>query len=306
MDITIALGGGGVRGVAHLGVLRTLEKHGFNIKAIAGTSAGGLAGAVYAAGFSTEQIENTFNEMEKRFVISPSHSKQPALLGMSWITDKIGKLLGDMTFKDLKIPFAATATNLRTGKEFILQRGRVMDAALATIAIPGAFPGQNIEGHILADGGVVDPVPIQVARWMAPDLPVVAVMLHEVPEDHEVDEKKMPISFPGPVSFLDRLADLKPVQAFNIFTRSAEVSGQQLTELGIQLYKPEVVIAPKVGHINVLQEVNTDELIQAGIEATEECMSLIKAESNWARRIRRQMRRRISPDPMPETWEILA
>ena len=305
MDITIALGGGGVRGVAHLGVLRVLENHGFNIKAIAGTSAGGLAGAVYAAGFSTEQIEEAVNAMEKKFIISPSHSKQPALLGMSWITDKISKLLGNLTFKDLKIPFAATATNLRTGKEFILRRGKVMDAVLATIAIPGAFPGQDIEGHILADGGVVDPVPIQVARWMAPDLPVVAVMLHEVPDDYEIDEKKMPISFPGPVSFLDRLADLKPVQAFNIFTRSAEVSAQQLTELGIQLYKPEVIIAPKVGHINLLQEVNTGELIQAGIEATEQSMSQLKAQGNWARRLRRQMRRSISPDPTPETWEIL-
>lgn len=306
MDITLALGGGGVRGVAHIGVLRALEKHGFNIKAVAGTSAGGLAGAVYAAGYSTEQIEKTFNEMEKNFIISPSRSKQPALLGMSWITKKISKLLGDMTFEDLKIPFAATATNLRTGKEFIIRRGKVMDAVLATIAIPGAFPGQDIEGHILADGGVVDPVPIQVARWMAPDLPVVAVMLHETPDNYEIDEKKLPISFPGPASFLDRIADLKAVQAFNIFTRSAEVSGEQITELAIQLYKPEVVIAPKVGHINILQGVNSKELIQAGIDATEQSMTPLKSQANWARRLRRQMRRRISPDPMPETWEILA
>jgi NTE family protein len=305
MDITIALGGGGVRGVAHIGVLRALEKHGFNIKAIAGTSAGGLAGAVYAAGYSTEQIEHTFNEMEKNFVISPSRSKEPALLGMSWITKKISNLLGDMTFADLKIPFAATATNLRSGKEFILRRGKVMDAALATIAIPGAFPSQNIEGYVLADGGVVDPVPIQVARWMAPDLPVVAVMLNQTPKNYVIDEKKMPISFPGPASFLDRLADLKPVQAFNIFTRSAEVSGEQITELAIQLYQPEVVIAPKVGHINVLQQINSDELIQAGIDATEESMSALKSQANWARRLRRQMRHRLYPDPMPETWEIL-
>jgi NTE family protein len=69
MDITLALGGGGVRGVAHIGVLRALEKHGFNIKAIAGTSSGGLAGAAYAAGYSTEQIEKTCNEMEKNFII---------------------------------------------------------------------------------------------------------------------------------------------------------------------------------------------------------------------------------------------
>jgi NTE family protein len=181
-----------------------------------------------------------------------------------------------------------------------------MDAVLATIAIPGAFPGQDIEGHILVDGGVVDPVPIQVARWMAPDLPVVAVMLHEVPDNYEIDEKKLPISFPGPTSFLDRIGDLKVVQAFNIFTRSAEVSGDQITELAIQLYKPEVVIAPKVGHISILQDVNSEELIQAGIDATEQSMAQIKSQGNWARRLRRQMRRRISPDPMPETWEILA
>ena len=116
----------------------------------------------------------------------------------------------------------------------------------------------------------------------------------------------MPISFPGPASILDRLGKLRSVQAFNIFTRAAEVSGVQITELAIRLYKPEVVISPKVGHINILQEIHTTELIRAGMEATERSMTALKAQNNWARRMRRQMRQRIAPAPMPETWEILA
>lgn len=305
MDISIALGGGGVRGVAHIGVLKTLEKHGFQIKAIAGTSAGGLAGAVYAAGFTIEEIEQAVNEMDTGLSFSRRQGDHPALLSMSWIADKVGGMLGERTFDDLKIPFAATAVSLKSGKEFILQRGKVMDAVLATIAIPGVFSGQNIEGHILSDGGVVDPVPIQVARWMRPDLPVVAVMLHEMPKDIEVDEMKFPIAIPGPTSIIERIGKLRPVQAFKIFTRSTEISGRQLTLVEIQLYKPEVVIAPKVGHISVLQDIQADELIQAGIEATEESMALLKTQGNWSRRLQRQMRHRISPDPMPETWEIL-
>ena len=305
MDISLALGGGGVRGVAHLGVLRALEKHGFKVKAIAGTSVGGLAGAVYAAGFSTEEIEATVSQLDKGLSFSPNRSGEPALLSMSWITDKVDKMLGDRTFDDLKIPFAATAVNLSTGKEFILQRGKVMDAVKATIAIPGVFPGQNFEGQVLSDGGVMDPVPIQVARWMRPDLPVVAVPLHALPEGMEADALKSPIAIPGPTPIIERIEKLRTVQAFNIFTRSMEVSGQHLTELAIKLYNPEVVIYPRVGHISILQEINAPELIQAGIDATTEMISALEAERNWMNKLRRQMRHRILPNPHPEHWEIV-
>jgi NTE family protein len=303
MDITLALGGGGVRGVAHIGVLRTLEEHGFNIKAIAGTSAGGLVGAVYAAGFSTQKIQETVQEMENNRSFHRSPQDKPSLLGLSGITQTLSELLSDRTFNELEIPFAATAVSLRTGKEIILRKGKVIDAVLATIAIPGVFPSQEIGGRVLADGGVLDPVPVQVARWMRPDLPVVAVMLHRKPEDFSMKDVTLPIPIPGPSSIVDQLTKLRPVQAFKVFARSIEITTERLTELGIQLNKPEVVIAPKVGHIGILQNINLEELIQRGIDATESTLSEIKDQANWMKRIRRQVKHQIAPEPNPEIWE---
>ncbi len=303
MEISLALGGGGVRGVAHIGVIRALENHGFTIKAIAGTSAGGLVGAVYAAGFSTEKIEKTVRELEKNRSFNRKPEDKPSLLGLSGVTETLSELLNDRTFNELKIPFAATAVSLHSGKEIILIKGKVLDAVLATIAIPGVFPSQEIGGRILADGGVLDPVPVQVARWMRPDLPVVAVMLHKLPENCTMDDTTLPIPIPGPASIVEQLTKLRPVQAFKIFARSIEIATEQLTELGMALYKPEVIIAPKVGHIGLLQNINPKALIDEGVTATEATLSEIKEEANWMRKIQRKMKHRLMPEKTPDIWE---
>lgn len=304
MEISLALGGGGVRGVAHLGVLRALEHHDLKIKAIAGTSAGGLVGAVYAAGYSTEKIEETIKDLNQKRSFSRNSDDNPSLLGLSWITKKLSELLGDITFKDLKIPFAATAVSLKSGEEIILHEGKVLDAVCATIAIPGVFPSQEIGGRVLVDGGVLDPVPVRLARWMQPDLPVVAVQLHEFPEgyDPEDEDFELPIPIPGPSSIVDRLMQLRPIQALKIFSRSIEVSGQHLTELNMKLYKPEVIISPPVGHIGVLQKLDIDELINIGWESTNQTIEQIKSEANWIKKIQRKVKQQINPEPFPEYW----
>lgn len=303
MEISLALGGGGVRGVAHIGVLRALEKHGFEVKAIAGTSAGGLVGAVYAAGFSTEKIEEAVKELDENRSFDRRSNDQPSLLGLSSVANKLSSLLGDCTFDDLEIPFAATAVSLHSGNEIILHEGKVIDAVMATIAVPGVFPSQEIGGRVLVDGGVLDPLPIRLARWMQPSLPVVAVMLHKVPDDWTPEEIPLPLPIPGPAPIVDRLAKLRPVQAFKIFTRSIDVASKYLTELTIKLYEPEVIIAPRVGQIGLLQNINIDEMIQEGIAATEETMSQIESETNWVKRMQRKVKQRVSPEPNPEIWE---
>lgn len=302
MEITLALGGGGVRGVAHIGVLRALENHGFEIKAIAGTSAGGLVGAVYAAGFSTEKIEKTVQEMDANRSFWHQSNDQPSLLGLSGITKILSELLADRTFDELKIPFAATAVSLYSGEEIILTKGKVIDAVLATIAVPGVFPSQEIGGRILIDGGVLDPVPVQVARWMCPDLPVIAVMLHKTPEDWVPDELPLPISIPGPSSIVERLTKLRPVEALKIFTRSIEVSSKHLSELSMQVHKPEVIITPRVGHIGLLQNIDAEEMIREGMIATEEVLTQIESEANWMKKLQRRVKGKFIPGEKPEIW----
>ena len=302
MDIAIALGGGGIRGIAHIGVLRTLEERGFNIKAIAGTSAGGLIGAVYAAGIDTHRIEEEVKGLDPIRAFMRHHDDAPSLLGLGEIATKLSKLLGDRTFSDLKTPFAATAVSLQSGKEIILTDGKILDAVLATIAVPGVFPSQEIGGQVLIDGGILDPVPVQVARWMRPDLPIVAVMLHQLPPGYTEDSPQLPITIPGPASIVDQLTKLRPVQAFKIFSQSIEVASKHLTKLTLQLYKPEVLISPPVGHIGLLQMIDVDEVIQAGVKATEEALNEIEKEANWMKNLQRIVKHRVIPDPPPEHW----
>ena len=158
-------------------------------------------------------------------------------------------------------------------------------------------------GRVLADGGVLDPVPVQVARWMRPDLPVVAVMLHRKPDNFTLEDVTLPIPIPGPASIVDQLTKLRPVQAFKIFARSIEITSERLTELGMQLYNPEVIITPRVGHIGILQNINPQSLIEEGVNATEAALYEIKEQANWMRKLRRRVRHRISPEPNPEIWE---
>jgi NTE family protein len=225
------------------------------------------------------------------------------LLGISNIANKLSEILADRTFEDLKIPYAATAVSLQSGKEIILRKGKVVDAVMATIAIPGVFPSKEIGGRVLMDGGVLDPVPVRVARWMRPDLPVIAVVLHQIPKDWSSDNTDLPLPIPGPSSIADMLAKLRPVQAFKIFTRSMEVATKQLTELSMQVYEPEVIIKPQVGHIGVLQKIDTEKIIKKGYDATEEVINKIKEEANWVNKIKRHVKHRVFHDSCPQFWE---
>src|SRR5581483_5344020 len=177
MNISVALGGGGSKGNSHIGVLRVLEQEGFRIRAIAGTSFGGLVACFYAAGFSPDQIEETFASADQSRLYDRVGDESPSFLGLGGVYKWLDHHLGDRTFEGLKIPCALTAVDLRTSSEIILRTGRLRDAILATIALPGIFPAYHLDEYELVDGGVLDPVPVALARSMAPSLPVVAVTL---------------------------------------------------------------------------------------------------------------------------------
>src|SRR5512140_1494652 len=140
MDISLALGGGGSRGYAHIGVLRCLLKEGFRIRAVAGTSAGGIVAVSYAAGVSPDDLEAEFEKIDQTRLFARSPEEGPGILGLSGAARLFEELLGDKTFEDLDIPCAVVAVDLKTGREVVLNQGRVVDALLATVAVPGVFP----------------------------------------------------------------------------------------------------------------------------------------------------------------------
>lgn len=300
MDIALALGGGGAKGNAHIGVLRRLENEGFRIRTIAGTSMGGLVAALYAVGYSPEELEDLFSALDQSKLYGRLPDEGPALMGLAGVTRWLNELLDGRTFDDLKIPCALTAVDLNTACEVVMRQGRIQDAILATIALPGIFPPHRMDGYELVDGGVLDPVPVSVARSLDPDLPVAAVVLTS---PLGKPSSALPLPLPGivPVPLVRRLTRMRIAQAFNIFLHSVAIGDRMLTELRLQVDNPDVIIPeagiirPDVAHINLLDRVNVREVARLGDQAVEVVLPELKRVVAWPNRLSRRLFGRANP-----------
>ncbi len=162
----LALGAGGALGMAQIGILDALSKNGVNVDIVAGTSMGSIVASFWAAGYSAKEIEKIFSEFDTKSsniklldVIIP----RQGLIGGRNIRQFLTKFLGDMTFADTKIPLRVVACDIKTRNEEVISHGKVVDAIMASIAIPGIFnPVATKDGKLLVDGGVVCPIPISV------------------------------------------------------------------------------------------------------------------------------------------------
>jgi NTE family protein len=291
-EINLALGGGGVRGVAHLGVVQCLLDHNYKINGIAGTSAGGLFGAAIAAGNLPRDIaaavDGFFGESSFR---SGLRSTSFSLIGTSGMVNALEPFLQGKTLQDLDIRFVATAVSLKTGQEIVIKDGDTMQAVLATIAIPGIFPSQG--DLILVDGGILDPVPIDSAREFDPSLPIVAVMLHKQPQDYCLDNIKVPLEDSLIEPLAKTISKTRIGELMRHLTATVDVVSNKLSELRIEISKPDVLVEPIVGHIGLLQKVETQPLFDEGYRAMEENLeNLDKAYSivNSFRRISKYSR----------------
>lgn len=241
--IGIALSGGAARGFAHLGVLRAFEKHEIPIDFIAGCSAGSFAGAAYAAGMSVDEIIETGKKIGwfniTKFSFSPK-----GLLSNAPIGDLIRKDFPCKTFEDLKIPFAANATNLETGKEMIFRdSGDLAFAVCASCAIPGVFaPLKDGDGQFYVDGGVVAPVPTKAVKKLGAEI-VIAV-----------DVLSSGATYWG-----------TPTTLLGIFFQSAMMLLR--TAAKHQHYRADVVIIPEIAHLRPDEISKMDEFIEAGERA---------------------------------------
>ena len=174
--VGLALSGGAARGLAHIGVLEVLQEEEIPIDMIAGTSAGAVAGAIYAWNQDLSQIKKDALESKWKqlSLIDPSLFKGGLIKGRkisNLLTSYIG---GDIKFHHLKIPFACVATDIDTGEEIVIDSGSVPEALRASISIPGIFTAAKREGRYLVDGGLTTPVPANVVRKMGADF-VIAV-----------------------------------------------------------------------------------------------------------------------------------
>jgi NTE family protein len=180
--VGLALGGGGARGLAHVGVLRVLEREGIPIDCIAGTSAGSVVGAAYAAGMRADRLLDFAQRLRWRQV---GRLVWPRLGFVSFdrLEAYLVDVFGDVTFASLKLRYAAVAADLATGEAVILRRGRVASAVRASCSVPGIVTPLDLDGRLLVDGGVANNLPISVARALGAEV-VIAVGLVTPSQDN--------------------------------------------------------------------------------------------------------------------------
>jgi len=181
----LALGSGSARGMAHIGVIQALEAYHIPIDMIAGTSIGSVVGSVYATGASIKQMKEAALAMKRSKTISLMVPTLPysGLISGNRAEEILNNIaLKDKTFDDLKIPFAAVATDIKTGAKVILNQGSVIKAVRASISIPGIFTPVKYQDYYLVDGGLVDPVPADVVEKMGADI-IIAVSLTQKSPD---------------------------------------------------------------------------------------------------------------------------
>jgi len=166
--VGLALGGGVVRGMAHIGVLSVLEKAGIPIDMVAGTSAGSIIGAVYCAGVKPDRIYETAKNLQwwqLARLVFPRRAWVSFDPLEKWLVNE----LGDLQFSDLKIPLTVVATDLDNGKPVEISQGRLAPAVKASCAVPGFVEPVELGGCLLGDGSLADTVPVSALRKMGAD-----------------------------------------------------------------------------------------------------------------------------------------
>lgn len=267
----LALSGGGVRGLAHIGVLKVLTEAEIPIHVITGTSAGGLIGALYAAGWLPQQIEEEALRMASPRRLLPLLNRAlpfRGLLSAQKVTEYLESLLGDVTFDRLRIPLAVVAVDLTMGQKVVLKEGRVVDAVRATTALPGLISPVQRDGRLLVDGGLLDNLPADVARQMGADR-VIAVDIST--DDTSVSSLMEELRRrPFVPESLAEMAD--------ILWRSLAVMMREVTRRSIEEARPDLLIRPAIpAGVTVLTGLGrAAEVIAAGEKAARAALPRLK------------------------------
>lgn len=288
--VGLALGGGGVRGFAHVGVLRVLEKEGISADIISGTSFGSIVGATYCIDGNLDNCERKLldavhdkrvAELEKLIGATSVEDKRVVVERLAnfvkdlclwnlkvlrrWLVDPrpyrelIYKLVGSNTFEDLKVPFVSVAADLNSGEEIAMKNGDLFPAVMASISIAGIFPPFKVDGRTLIDGGALSIVPMDAARAMGANYVI-------------------GINVEGNLLFGDIHNGLDALfQAY-------EISSYQLNR--VKLKTCDFVVDPPLRKIKWAQFSKSEECIKVGEETAAKIIDDLKKSINYARKKR--------------------
>jgi len=247
--VGLALGGGVARGIAHVGVLRELEKNHIPVDLIAGTSVGSLVGGGYAAGLSPDQLERIAQTIRWSDLGRVTVSRL-GFYNNARTEDYVRSVFPVDRFEKLRTPLGVVATDLQAGQMVVFTEGDLALAIRASCAIPCYFTPVLVNGRLMVDGGLVGHLPAAVARGMGADI-VIAV---------DVNSQSLPIP--------------PPTNIFTVMSQALSIMGRSTVSY---LYQDaDVVISPRVAHIKPDDLSKADEMIAAGEEAARRTLRTIQ------------------------------
>ncbi len=264
-EIVLVLGGGGARGLAHIGVLRAVEEADVAVRAVAGCSMGGIVGAFLASGADADAIERVASEVRYESLLALG--ERGGIVGGDGIARLLAEHLPER-FEDLGLPLLVTAVDVQKGELVVLKEGALVPALRATSALPGILSPVAHDGRMLVDGGLLNNLPVDLARTLGP-LPVVAVDV-AAPPDRE-------LRFDDDRGLWARLGDiLQPQRALTIelFMKSFDVPQALVTQMRLAMSPPDLLIRPELGaDFGVEQFGRREEAIETGYAAAREALA---------------------------------
>jgi len=276
--IGLVLSSGGARGTAHIGVLKVLEENGIVPGVIAGSSMGAQVGGAYAAGVAIDEMEAHWRSSSWKRV---AKTLFPTIPWSGWssgreVTRFLRDLFGDRRIEDLPIPYAAVATDLETGEAFPITSGPLAQAIRASLSVPGLFVPAWFEGRLLIDGGVTNPLPVDVARSLGAD---VVIAVDVLVEPGEVRLAGIPSPSSGKIlGFLSGGGSEERrfyPSVFSVLFQMSTVFQKRILNLLLQSNPPDVLIRPDFS-VDPPSYSDAGRGIEAGEEAARRALPAIR------------------------------
>jgi NTE family protein len=300
--IGLALGGGAARGLAHIGIVRTLVAHGIVPNVVVGTSIGAVVGGAYAAGH-LDTLEEWARRLQPRNILSylDIRLNGSGLIGGDKLAAQLEAAIGPTLIEDLPVKFATVATEVRTGHEIWLTHGRIVEAMRASYALPGIFSPVLVGDRWLVDGALVNPVPVSVARAFGAEIVIAANLSSDIfahgttiyshGPAAEVTVAVAPETMIGPAApkrGFGRLFSAERTMKREFFGSAGRpgissvmvdafnIMQDRITRARLAGDPPDLLISPRVGEIGWFDFHRADDLIAHGTRAAERAIDSIQ------------------------------
>jgi NTE family protein len=295
--IGLALGGGAARGLAHIGIIRTLVSHGILPDVVVGTSIGGVVGGVYAAG-QLDALEEWARGLQPRKILGylDIRLNGSGLIGGDKLAAQLERAIGGTLIEDLPLKFATVATEVRTGHEIWLTHGRMVEAMRASYALPGIFSPVLVGDRWLVDGALVNPVPVSAARALGAEIVIAANLSSDVFTHSTTIFSHGPAADPPPVL----IEPAPPKRGFgklfsaertmkreffgaggrpgisSVMVDAFNIMQDRITRARLAGDPPDLLITPRVGQIGWFDFHRAEDLIAFGARAAERAIESIQ------------------------------